>query len=63
MRRFQSDFLPAKLLTVQGRSDTLQAMNELISYRLRVEEELPSRLQVVSIRELMSLLRTIDDID
>lgn len=26
-------------------------MNELIAYRLRVEEELPSRLRVVSIRE------------
>ena len=63
MRRFQSDFLPAKLLTVQGRSDTLQAMNELISYRLRVEEELPSRLQVVSIRESNCLSRSIDGLD
>lgn len=40
-----------KPLTAQGRSDTLQEMNELIAYRLQVEEHLPSRLQVVAIRE------------
>lgn len=52
----EQDLVPAKPITPEERTRTILEMNELIEYRLRVEEQIPSDLNLKEIRQFGSFL-------